>query len=116
MFVYAKRNSTITSIYSRNKSTKFLIVYVTMNGTSRYISTETWITKSNGEESIHKYSGLTEVYGKNIGKSNETTVTQQAVIEYNALIQKKIDAGYHLEGVVSTRFRYTRLIDDNMKR
>lgn len=94
---------------TKNKGTKFLILYISMNNSSRYLSTETWITKSDGEESIHKYSGLTEVYGKNIGRSNETTVEQQAVIEYNALLQKKIDAGYHLEGVCSDTYLLPQL-------
>ena len=44
----------------------------------------------------------TTVVGKNIGRANETTPENQAISEINAIMNKKIDSGYHLPGVAST--------------
>ena len=54
-----------------------------------------YITLTHGYETGKKQSNNKEILvGKNIGKSNETTPWEQAILEVDSKAQKKIDEGY----------------------
>jgi DNA ligase-1 len=57
---------------------------------------------ASGGLSKKNRSEPTTVVGKNIGRANETTPTEQAISEITAIMAKKIDSGYHEAGVAST--------------
>lgn len=65
-------------------------------------ATQQWSIEVVGDSFICTYGQLdgkmqtqvTKCEGKNIGRANETTLEQQAVLEMDALIAKKIKSGY----------------------
>lgn len=65
-------------------------------------STQQWSIEVQGDSFVCTYGQLdgklqsqtTKCEGKNIGRANETTPEQQAVLEMDALITKKIKSGY----------------------
>jgi DNA ligase-1 len=103
-----KTSATYQSI-TKSGATKYWVLSISENNGFYALYTETWTTKINGEHSVHKISGLTTVKPKNLGKSNETTGLEQAELEFIAQIQKKLDAGYHLEGEVSKTYTLPQL-------
>ena len=56
------------------------------------IITEWWTSKE--EEDGKKQITKETVYGKNKGRSNETTDNEQAILEYERKIRKKKEEGY----------------------
>ena len=56
------------------------------------IITEWWTSKE--EEDGKKQITKETVYGKNKGRSNETTDSEQAILEYERKIRKKKEEGY----------------------
>ena len=56
------------------------------------ILTEWWTSKE--DEDGKKQSTKETVYGKNRGKSNETTDEEQALLEFERKVKKKKEEGY----------------------
>jgi len=64
--------------------------------------TISWQELESGELSKKNQSAFTKVVqGKNIGRANETTPVEQAILEIESLMNKKLDEGYHEEGTES---------------
>jgi DNA ligase-1 len=61
--------------------------------------TSSWHELGNGKLSKKNRSEFTEILGKNIGRSNETTPLEQAISELKSLMNKKFDEGYYIEGI-----------------
>ena len=68
-------------------------------------ATQQWQIEVQGDSFICTYGQLggamqkqtTKCSGKNLGKSNETTPEQQAILEAEALVTKKLKSGYSYE-------------------
>lgn len=58
-----------------------------------FTHTEYW-----SEGGVHTDSALTQVFGKNIGHSNETTPEEQAIKELESAVQRQTDQGYYPVG------------------
>lgn len=67
-------------------------VYSTINGDIVLI--KTWAQ----EGSVVQHSTPSKVFGKNIGKANETTPKEQAILELSSLYTKQLDKGYSIDG------------------
>lgn len=73
-------------------------------------ATQQWSIEVAGDSFICTYGQLdgkmqtqvTKCEGKNIGRANETTPEQQAVLEMDALIAKKIKSGYSYDSTAPT--------------
>lgn len=73
---------------------KFWIGRALSDGNSFYTQTESWHITKSGDESKHVFSTPKEIFGKNIGKANETTPEEQAISEINSELDKKTQKGY----------------------
>lgn len=80
---------------------KYWCGFVATVGTDVFYYTTSWQETASGGLSRKNRSEPTTVVGKNIGRSNETTPTAQAISEINAIMAEKIDSGYHELGVAS---------------
>lgn len=76
-----------TTLYARTSTGKVQVWKITANGPTFY-------TEEGLQGGAMTRSKPTACKGKNIGRSNETTPEQQALLEAQAKWQKKIDAGY----------------------
>ena len=73
-------------------------------------STQQWSIEVDGDSFVCTYGQLdgklqsqtTKCEGKNIGRANETSPEQQAVLEMDALIAKKIKSGYSYDSAAPT--------------
>lgn len=65
---------------------------------NHYRSSEAWTVNAVGERSKALVATPARVEPKNVGRANETTPLEQALLEVNAAMQKKIDKGYAAEG------------------
>jgi DNA ligase-1 len=86
-----------TKIYSALTSsgkTKYWRGFVVKDNDTYYLQSEYW--QNDGK---HILSALTLVQPKNVGKANETTPKDQALLELNSIIKKKEDSGYGLNNV-----------------
>jgi DNA ligase-1 len=63
-----------------------------------YTRTETWRILANGSESKHLLSEPFLIEGKNVGRSNETTPLDQAMLEIQRQATAKKDKGYVIPG------------------
>jgi DNA ligase-1 len=63
-----------------------------------YTQTSYWQTKNDGSNSTLQWSDPYEVKGKNVGRANETTPEEQALLEFERAIKKQKDKGYSEEG------------------
>lgn len=79
---------------------KFWIGHVATDGVDWYTLTTFWQETSSGEDSKKQTSAATKISQKNIGKSNETSLEQQAHLELNSMVNKQRDKKYILEGEV----------------
>jgi len=59
-----------------------------------YTQSSWYSVKKNGEESKHQYSVPVLASPKNVGRSNETTSEEQALLEYSSAIEKLRQKGY----------------------
>lgn len=64
--------------------------------------TTSWQETASGGLSKKNRSEFTHVESKNVGRSNETAPKDQGISEMEAIMNKKIDSGYHEAGEVST--------------
>ena len=79
----------MTTLYKQNKSGGFRQWAIPiLNNT---------YTVTFGQVNGAMQSQTTTCYSKNIGKANESTPEQQAQLEANALVAKKIKSGYSYE-------------------
>ncbi len=78
---------------------KFWQIRVLIDSEGRtFLQSEDWQETKDGGESKHKVSTPAAVTPKNIGRSNETTPTEQACFQAESTINKKMDKGYWLVG------------------
>lgn len=77
---------------------KFWRGMVLTDGQNYYRSSEAWTINNDGTESQRLKAVPALVKGKNIGRSNETSPREQAILEVNAKALKQQDKGYHEEG------------------
>lgn len=82
---------------------KFWQGFVAENSGQVTTYTEYWQEKADGSLSKKQTSEATIIEAKNVGKSNETTLTDQGVSEMKAQMKKQIDKGYAEIGEVSTK-------------
>ena len=93
---------TLTAKTSSGKD-KYWRGIVLTDGENYYRSSEAWSTNNDGTESTKLMAAPALVKGKNIGRSNETTPEQQAIMEVNAKALKQKDKGYHEIGEKPTK-------------
>ena len=67
---------------------------VLTDGTRYYRSSEAWMVNAAGTESQRLVSEPALVEAKNVGRANETSPYDQAVLEVHAKMAQKIDKGY----------------------
>lgn len=77
---------------------KYWIGHVATDGVDWYTLTTFWQETSDGSDSKKQTSAATRVKQKNVGKSNETSLEQQAYSELNSIVNKQRDKKYRLEG------------------
>lgn len=88
-----KTSPTLQSVTSKGLS-KYWRVHVLTQDNRFYLSQEFWQLKSDGTESVRQSSEPREVYIKNVGKANETTLEHQSLLEFNSTIERYKDKGY----------------------
>lgn len=77
---------------------KFWQGFAITDGTDYYTRTCSYQEKADGQPSSEVWSIPARVQGKNIGRANETTPRDQAILEITSNMNKKRDKGYHEEG------------------
>lgn len=87
---------TLESVGSRGQA-KYWKIRVLRDGEEAYTQTEAWQETGAGE-SKRLVSTPSRVLGKNIGRANETSPVEQAVLEATSKHKKKLDKGYWVHG------------------
>jgi len=77
---------------------KFWVGYAVENDGKYGTQTESWQLKTDGSESKHIVSAFKESTIKNEGRANEVQPKEQAVLEIESAMLRKIDSGYVYEG------------------
>lgn len=80
--------------------TKFWQARVVQEGDSFFHQSLAWHVTSTGKTTNPLVSAPYKVEGKNIGRANETSPEQQALLEFESIVQKKKDKGYMPPGEV----------------
>ena len=88
-----KTSPTLQNVTSKGLS-KFWYVSILEDNGKYYLSQTHWQLKQDGTESVRQSSEPREVYIKNIGKTNETTLEYQAIFEFSSTIERYKDKGY----------------------
>lgn len=83
---------------TRTGKEKWWKCMVLADGTDWYTQTSYWQVNKKGEKSVVQSSDPYKVEPKNVGRSNETTAEEQALLEWERAITKQTDKGYHLPG------------------
>lgn len=71
--------------------------HVLQDGLKYYTQTTSWQNTQTGEKSKVKYSDLTLIEKKNVGRANETSLKEQALFEIDSTYKGQKDKGYYLE-------------------
>jgi DNA ligase-1 len=96
MYLLYKESPTYVAI-QKNGLNKFWKISILTDAEGKfYTQTHSWQQLKDGGTSIPLVSEPFEVTPKNIGKANETTAAQQAVSEYNSIIQTQRDKKQYL--------------------
>lgn len=84
---------------TKTGNNKFWRAEVLTDGTNWYTGTTFWQVNKAGKKSVVQTSTPYIATLKNIGKANETTPQQQALLEFDSIIKKQRDKGYSEEGI-----------------
>lgn len=90
---------------------KFWRGFVLNESDRYYIQTEYWQTKSK-----HIFSEPTLIVPKNIGKSNETSPKEQAILELASKVKKQEDSGYVQKGSIKKNTRPLPMLAHSFKK
>jgi len=92
-------------LISKSKNNKILI----WSGNIKQIGMQTSIFISYGQLLGAKTIRIKNITGKNIGKENQTTATEQAKLELKSLVNSKLDSGYIY---ITNKIQNTNITDD----
>ena len=88
------KRSDVLSSETRTGKDKFWVQEIVKIGKEYFTRSEHWQASKGGTESKHTFSTPYPVFGKNIGRSNETTPLEQAELEFASSVKKQMDKGY----------------------
>lgn len=94
-------SSAILQSKTRVGKDKFWQAHVATNDKKWYTLTSYWQVNKEGTKSQIQFSEPYEATPKNVGKANETTAEEQAVSEFQSMIDKQKDKGYIEAGKTS---------------
>jgi DNA ligase-1 len=94
-------SSLVLESKTRTGAAKFWRGHYGNVGNTWYTQTSYWQINKAGVQSRVQFSQAYEAKPKNVGKANETTAQDQAISEFNSMVQKQIDKGYAEVGTTS---------------
>jgi len=97
----SKIESNILVSHTRTGNEKFWQAHVVSIGKQWYTQTSYWQVNKAGKKSLVQQSEPYEAYPKNVGRANETSAEEQALLEFNSMVTKQRDKGYTEVGTVS---------------
>ena len=93
-----KIESPVLQSVARTGNKKFWQAVVYCEGNSYFYKKIWWQESKEGKKSKVQESTPVEVFGKNIGRANETSAAEQAKSEFDSIVQKQRDKGYSESG------------------
>ncbi len=96
------RSSPILQAETSKGKTKYWQCHLTHEGDQWFTQTSWWQQTKDGPSAV-QFSVPYEAKPKNIGKKNESSAQHQAESEFDSIVQKQCDKGYHEANVVATR-------------
>lgn len=89
---------------NKRGNNKFWRLHILTDGADYYTQTEWYQTSTTGKETKRQVSTPYYATPTNEGRANARDSHAQAQFEYDAIIKKQRDAGYHLEGETATTY------------
>lgn len=89
--------SPVLESVTRTGKKKYWQVLIVEEDDNFYLQTRYWQDTATGASAV-QYSEPKYAHPTNVGRSNERDNAAQAIFEFDALIKKQLDKGYHAEG------------------